>query len=252
MSNESLKNKTAVITGGARGIGRACCELLAACGAKVAVNYRQRADAAEQVVAEIRANGGQAMAIRADVTSDDDVKAMVEAVRSEFGPVDLLVNNAGIFEIISHEDTTPTKWQEMLDVNLTGTYRVIWAIKSEMIERQQGAIVNISSIAGLRPRPLSIAYAATKAGVIALTKGLAQALAPHGIRVNAVSPGLIDTEMIADVDESLKQQLIADTPIPRLGRPDEIAEVVRFLLSDESSFMTGQTIVASGGRVTLP
>ena len=149
---------------------------------------------------------------------------MIKRVRTEFGPIDLLVNNAGIFEIISQQETTPEKWQEMLDVNLTGTYRVTWSIITEMIQRQQGVIVNVSSIAGLRPRPMSIAYAVTKAGMIAMTKGLAQALAPHNIRVNAVAPGLIDTDIIADVDESLKQELIQQTPIPRLGTPEEIGE----------------------------
>ena len=251
-NSDSLQDKVVLVTGGARGIGAACCKSLAAEGAKVVVNYRQRADAAEKVVEEIQAAGGNAIALQADVTCDDQVKQMLATIRQELGTIDVLINNAGIFEIIAHDDITMEKWQEMLDVNLTGTYRVTWAITPEMIEQSSGVIINISSIAGLRPRPNSIAYAVTKAGMIAMTKGLAQALAPHNIRVNAVAPGLIDTDIIADVDEALKQELIQQTPIPRLGTPEDIAEVVRFLASSDSSFMTGQTLVASGGRVTLP
>ena len=171
---------------------------------------------------------------------------------NHLGPIDLLVNNAGIFHFVSHEETTPEIWQRTMDVNLTSSYNVTWAVKQSMIERGFGRIVNVSSIAGLRPRPMSIAYAVSKAGMISLTKGLAEALAAHNIRVNAVAPGLIDTEIITSVEQSRLDEIITATPITRLGTPTEIAEVVCFLLSEQSSFMTGQTLVASGGRVTLP
>ncbi len=247
-----LAGRTALVTGGAKGIGAACCRLLAAAGAQVAVNYRSSGDAAERLVAELLSEGAAAVACRADVTSDDAVQQMVATVESQLGPIDLLVNNAGIFDFVTHEETTPEQWQRTLDINLTGCYRVTWTVKQGMIERGFGRIVNMSSISALRARPRSIAYAVSKAGMTALTKSLAEAVAAHNIRVNAVAPGLIDTEIIKDVDQSIVDSIVANTPLGRLGQPDDIAEVVLFLLSERSRFMTGQTIVASGGRVMLP
>lgn len=247
-----LAGRTALVTGGAKGIGAACCLLLAKAGARVAVNYRSSNVAAEQLVARIEAADGTALACRADVTSDAEVAAMVDEVEAQLGPIDLLVNNAGIFDFVSHEATTLEQWQRTLDINLTGCYRVTWAVKPGMIERRFGRIVNLSSISALRARPMSIAYAVSKAGMTALTKSLAEAVAPHNIRVNAVAPGLIDTEIIKDVDPRVIESIVANTPLGRLGQPDDIAEVVLFLLSERSRFMTGQTIVASGGRVMLP
>ena len=252
MNQFGFSGRTALVTGGAKGIGRACCERLAAEGAKVAVNYLSSEEAAIDVIRKIEADGGKAIALRADVSSADDVRAMVDEVESALGPIDLLVNNAGIFDFVSHDETSPEIWQRTLDVNLSGVYHVTWAVKRGMIERGFGRIVNISSIAALRARPMSIAYSVSKAGVIALTNSLAAAVAEHNIRVNAVAPGLIDTEIIADVNQNVLDRLITDTPMGRIGQPNEIAELVLFLLSDRSSFMTGQTLVASGGRVTLP
>ena len=148
---------------------------------------------------------------------------------------------------------TPEIWQKTLDINLTGVFNTIWAVKQGMIERQFGRIVNISSIAGVRGRPKSIAYSVTKAGVIMLTKSLSEAVAQYNVRVNCVAPGLIDTDMPRSVaPDEVMQQLVETTPMKRLGQPEDIAKVVHFLLSDESSFITGQTIIASGGRVLLP
>lgn len=251
-SNSTFANRTALVTGGAKGIGRACCELLAQRGADVAVNYLSSESAARETVARIESLGQRAFSIRADVSSHEEVSHMIGEVTENLGPIDLLVNNAGIFDFVSHDETTPGIWQRTLDVNLTGAYNVTWAVKPGMIERGFGRIVNISSISALRPRPMSIAYAVSKTGMIALTQSLAVALAPNNVRVNAVAPGLIDTEIIADIEQSRIDEIIAATPISRLGTPQEIAEVVCFLLSEQSSFMTGQTLVASGGRVTLP
>jgi 3-oxoacyl-[acyl-carrier protein] reductase len=164
----------------------------------------------------------------------------------------MLVNNAGIFEYVSHESTTLEQWKRTLDINLTGTYLVTWAVKEQMIARKFGRIVNVSSIAALRARPNAIAYAASKAGVVAFTKSAAEALIPYNIRVNAVAPGLIDTEILKDVDEQALARLIDQTPMKRIGTAEEIADVVHFLLSEAARFMTGQTVVASGGRVMLP
>jgi len=252
MHERELEGRTALVTGGARGIGRACCELLAAAGAKVAVNYRSSEAAARETLSRIEAAGGTAHLVGADVSSPEQVQAMVDDVTNTLGPIDLLVNNAGIFEHGPHEQATLDHWQRTLDCNLTSAYLVTWAVKDGMIERKFGRIVNISSISALRARPMSIAYAVSKAGLIALTKSFAEAVAGDNLRVNAVAPGLIETPILDGVDQSLLDRLIAATPMSRIGQPNEIAELVLFLLSERSSFMTGQTVVASGGRVLLP
>jgi 3-oxoacyl-[acyl-carrier protein] reductase len=177
---------------------------------------------------------------------------MVRQVTEQLGPVDLLVNNAAVFYLLAPGEADPETWQRTLDVNLTGAYNVTWAVKDSMIARRFGRIVNLSSISALRPRPRSIAYAVSKAGLIALTRCCAEAWAPHNIRVNAVSPGLIETEMVAVAEPELIDKLVAETPMGRIGQPADVASVVAFLLSDESSFMTGQTLVVCGGRVMVP
>ncbi len=252
MNEPDLQGRTALVTGGATGIGRACCLRLAAAGAKVAVNYRSSQDEARELVRQIEADGGQAIACQADVSAPDQVDSMIGDVESELGPIDLLVNNAGVFDFVAHDRMSLDLWQRTLNVNLTGCYLTTWAVKDGMIHRGFGRIVNVASIAALAARPMSIAYAVSKAGVVALTKSLAVAVAEHNVRINAVAPGLIDTEIIGDIEHSVREELIAATPMKRIGKASEIAELVLFLLSDRSSFMTGQTLVASGGRVTLP
>lgn len=247
-----LEGRTALVTGGAKGIGAACCLLLAKAGARVAVNYRSSGVVAQQLVTQIESDAGTALACQADITSGEEVSNMVTSVEAALGPIDLLVNNAGVFDFLSHEETTLEQWQRTLDINLTGCYRVTWAVKAGMSQRRFGRIVNMSSISALRARKMSIAYAVSKAGMTALTKSLAEAVAEHNIRVNAVAPGLIDTDIIQDVDPQVRESIVANTPLGRLGQPDDIAEIVLFLLSDRSRFMTGQTLVASGGRVMLP
>lgn len=244
--------KNALVTGGSRGIGRECCQQLAACGASVAVNYNSNEQEAQKTVDAIVRQSGSAVLAQGDVSSETQVEAMVREVEETLGPIDLLVNNAGIFEYGSHTETTLDQWQRTLDVNLTGTYLVTWAVKESMINRNFGRIVNIASIAGLRARPMSIAYSVSKAGVISLTKSLAEAVAQYNVRVNAIAPGLIDTEILDGVAKDTLDRIVAATPIQRMGTPHEVAELVCFLLSERSSFITGQTIVADGGRVNLP
>lgn len=252
MSAHAFSGKMALVTGGSRGIGRACCVKLAQGGANVAVNYCSNRQAALETVRLVEQAGARAVAIQADVASSADVDRMVAEVTAQLGPVDLLVNNAGVFDFVSHAETTPAIWQRTLDVNLTGAYFVTWAVKDKMVERGYGRIVNVASIAALDARPMSIAYAASKAGLMGLTKSVAAALAEHKIRVNAVAPGLIETEIIDGVEQATLDKLIDATPMKRIGAPEEIAALVYFLLSDESSYTTGQTIVASGGRVMRP
>jgi 3-oxoacyl-[acyl-carrier protein] reductase len=247
-----LAERIALVTGGARGIGRAISTRLAEEGARVVVNYRANEVAAAQTVQAIQQAGGSAVAICADVTDPLQVQAMVDETKQLWGDVSLLVNNAGIFDYGSHTEVTPELWKRTIEVNLTGVYNVTWSIKDSMIRNRFGRIVNISSIAGLRPRPMSIAYSAAKAAVVSFTQSTAEAWASEGVRVNAVAPGLTDTEIIAGVSPKAKQSLIDATPIPRIGSTKEIAEAVLFLLSERSSFTTGQTLVADGGRVMLP
>lgn len=252
MSEREFEGRTALVTGGAKGIGRACCLNLAASGANVAVNYLTSESAAVETVSKAQSLGANAIAIRADVSKQDQVAAMVDETTQKLGPVDLLVNNAGIFEFGVHDEVTLESWQRTLDCNLTSAFLVTWTVKPGMIERGFGRIVNVASIAALRARPMSIAYTVSKAGMVALTKSLAEALAPNNIRINAVAPGLIETGILDGVNEAVLQKLIDDTPIRRIGQPEEVAEMVAFLLSERSSFTTGQTLVSSGGRVLLP
>jgi 3-oxoacyl-[acyl-carrier protein] reductase len=252
MNDRPLAGRTALVTGGAKGIGRACCLRLAEAGANVAVNYRSSEEQARETAEFVRERGVRSHLVRADVSSPDDVARMARDVEDSLGPVDLLVNNAGVFDLRSHEETSLDLWRRTLDVNLTGAYLATWAVKPGMIERGFGRIVNIASIAGLRPRPTAIAYAASKAGLISFTQSLAEALAAHNIRVNAVAPGLIDTEIIAGVGQERIDAIVQSTPLGRIGQSDDIADAVLFLLSEESRFVTGQTLVVCGGRVMLP
>ena len=252
MGDRHLAGRTALVTGGAKGIGRACCLRLAQAGANVAINYLTSDEQARDTADLVKQAGVQAHLVCADVASPEQVTAMVGDVTNALGPVDLLVNNAGVFHFMSHEETSLEVWRKTLDVNLTGAYLVTWAVKPSMIERGFGRIVNIASIAGLRPRPMSIAYAASKAGLIGLTKSLAEALAPHNIRVNAIAPGLIDTEILSDVSQERIDAIVQSTPLGRIGSGSDVADAALFLLSEQSSFMTGQTLVVCGGRVMSP
>ena len=218
----------------------------------MAVSYVSNTAAADQTVREIQASGGTVLAVKADVSRPPDVQRMVDEVRRAFGPIDLLVHSAGISIVEPASEVSWETWRRTMDVNLDGTFNVVYAVKDEMIKREFGRMVLLSSIAALRERENQVHYSASKAAVIAMTRCLAQAWARHNLRVNCICPGLIDTDMANTLSPQTQQHIIANTPMHRLGRPEEIANVVRFLLSDESSFMTGQTVVASGGRVMLP
>ena len=249
---EEFADKTVLVTGGSRGIGREVSLRLAREGARVAINYHANHDRAAATVEEIRAAGGEAQAFAGNVASGEDVEGFVDLARREYGPIDMLVNSAGL-SIVEHADSvTWETWRKTMDVNLDGTFHVVYAVKKEMEERQFGRIVLLSSIAALREREHQVHYSAAKAAVIAMTRCLAQGWAQYNIRVNCIAPGLIDTDMAYTLPPERHAEIVQHTPMHRLGRPAEIANVVRFLLSDESSFMTGQTVVASGGRVMLP
>jgi len=244
--------RIALVTGGSRGIGRACVERLAECGADVAVNFHSHEAAALETVEFVQRLGRRAIAVQADVSQSAEVEAMVAEVERRLGPVELLVNNAGVFDYAPHTELTLEIWQRTLNINLTGSFLTTWAVRDGMIRRNFGRIVNMASISALQPRPMSIAYSASKAGLVGFTRSIAAALAGHNIRANAVAPGLIETEILEVVSQTAIDSIVAATPLQRIGQPADIADVVHFLLSEESRFMTGQTLVVCGGRVMVP
>ena len=247
----AFAGRVALVTGGSRGIGRATALRLASEGADVAISFGSREAEAAQVVAEIKKLGRRAVAARCDVSQPDQVQALVDKTRRALGPIDLVAHCGAISNICTHQELTWERWRETIDVNLNGAYLVMFAVKDEMLERRYGRIVMISSIAALRPRAMQIHYATAKLGVVALTRCCAEAFAPH-VRVNCITPGLTDTEMMHVLPDERIAAIAAETPLRRVGQPEEIAGVIRFLLSDESSFMTGQTVSVCGGRVMLP
>jgi NAD(P)-dependent dehydrogenase (short-subunit alcohol dehydrogenase family) len=248
---DHFANRVVLITGGSRGIGRATALRLAGEGADIAFSYASRVRDAEETAAAIQALGRRVTFAPCNVADPDEVQRLVDQAR-ELGPIDYLVHSGAISNIQDHTTLTLDLWRETIDVNLTGAYLAVFAVKDEMIRRRFGRIVTISSVAALRPRKMQIHYASAKAGVIAFTRCCAEAFAPHNVRINCVAPGLTDTEMARVLTPEMMQAVVEQTPLGRLGTPEEIAAVIRFLLSEESSFMTGHTLAASGGRIMLP
>jgi 3-oxoacyl-[acyl-carrier protein] reductase len=248
MNDRLFANRTALVTGGARGIGRSICEMLAAHGAQVAVNYERNEAAARDTMSLIQSLGAEAMMVQADVSNEEQVASMTAEVRERLGPIDLLVNNAGIAASTPHDELPFATWKRMFAVNVDGPFLTTWAVKDEMIARKYGRIVNVSSLAGIKAKARMISYATTKSALISFTRHCAEAFAPYNVRVNCVAPGLTNTELARSANRDLVENLIAITPMGRIGEPEEIASVVKFLLSDDSSFVTGQTVPACGGR----
>ena len=240
--------RVALVTGGGRGIGRACCLRLAAGGAAIALNYRSDDAAARETRRLIVERGGQCELLKADVGDEPAFRAAVDEARAKLGPIGLLVANAGTTKARSHDELTLEIWRETLRVNLDGPFVAIQAVADEMLSRGFGRIVCVSSIAALRPRARQIDYAAAKAGVIALVRCFAEALAPT-VRVNCVAPGLTDTDILGQLDADKLPGRIAAIPLRRIGRPEEVAETIAFLLSERASYLTGQCITVSGGDV---
>ena len=242
-------DRVALVTGASRGIGRAIALELAEEGYAVCVNYLEHRQQAEEVAETIRRRGGSAMAVQADVADRVSVAAMVRETEAALGPVTLLVNNAGIAGQIQFQDITDEQWDRYLSVNLGGTRNTIQAVLPHMLHVKAGSIVNISSIWGLRGASCEVAYACTKAALIGLTRSLALELAPSQIRVNCVAPGVINTDMVQALGQETLRQLAEETPLGRLGTPEDVAHAVVFLASDKASFLTGQVLGADGGFI---
>jgi 3-oxoacyl-[acyl-carrier protein] reductase len=252
MSRDEFAGRVALVTGGSRGIGRAVALQLARGGADVAISYASRPQPAEETLAAIRGLGRRAIAVECDVSQQEPVDRLVAETRRQLGPIDLVAHCGAISNTCDHDELSFERWKEMIDVNLHGAFRVVFAVKDEMIQRRFGRIVMLSSVAALRPRARQIHYSVSKAGVIALTRCCAEAFAPHNVRMNGIAPGLIETEMAKVLTPEQAQTVISQTAMGRIGQPEEIAEVAAFLLSERSSFMVGQTVAACGGRVMLP
>ena len=242
-------NKVALVTGSSRGIGRAVALRLAREGYAVCINCRQRMDLARQLAGQIGAEGGRAIAVQADVSDRAAVDAMVEQVRQTFGPVTLLVNNAGVAGMALFQDVTDELWDRYFSVNLNGARNTIQAVLPAMLHEKGGCIVNVSSIWGQHGASCEVTYSCTKHALIGLTRSLAMELAPSHIRVNCVAPGVIDTDMVKVLGQETLDQLVEQTPLGRLGTPEDIAAAVAFLAGDGASFITGQVLTCDGGFV---
>ncbi|MFD0699087.1 3-oxoacyl-[acyl-carrier-protein] reductase [Paenibacillus sp. GCM10027628] len=242
-----LTGKVALVTGASRGIGRAIALHLAESGADVAVNYAGSEAAAQEVVEQIEAMGRRAVKLRADVSSYQESEDLVKQTLEIFGKIDILVNNAGITRDNLIMRMKEEEFDQVIATNLKGVFNCVKAVTRPMMKQRSGRIINISSVVGVLGNPGQANYVAAKAGVIGLTKATARELSSRGITVNAVAPGFIETDMTDKLSAEMREHMLKQIPLERLGQPEEIAKVVRFLASDDAAYMTGQTLHVDGG-----
>lgn len=244
----AMQDQVAIITGSSRGIGKAAAIALAAEGASVVVNYARSSAAADEVVAEITAAGGTAIALQADVSQEDQVEALIKATKDKFGRIDVLVNNAGITRDTLLLRMKPADWQAVIDLNLTGVFLCTRAVAKIMLKQRSGRIINISSVAGLMGNPGQANYSAAKAGVIGFTKTVAKEMAGRNVTVNAVAPGFIETDMTNELPNT--EEILKYIPLGRYGQVSEVAGLIRFLAADPAAaYITGQVMNVDGGMV---
>lgn len=243
----NIKGKTTIVTGGARGIGRAIVLMLAKNGCHVAFNYLKSKDEALALEKEVQALGVRCKASSVDVKDFQAVKKWVEGVRTEFGSLDILINNAGIIMDKAFMLMSPEEWHGVIDVNLHGVFNASRACIVTFLKQKSGEIINISSVSGVIGLPRQVNYSASKGGVDAMTKALAKEVAAYGVRVNSIAPGYIETDILSGISEENKKKIEEVIPLGRIGKPEEIAQCVEFLLSKESAYITGQVIQVDGG-----
>lgn len=244
---QDLSGKIAVVTGAGRGLGKAIADVLASRGAHVVINDRTL-EPAEAAAASVRARGERASPIAFDVADPSEVEDAFGRIRQDHGRVDILINNAGIGDFVSFPEISPEKWDRMLNIHLKGSFNCCQAVLADMKEQKFGKIVNVSSVAGKRGDFIGNAhYTAAKAGIIGLTKSLALHAAPFGINVNAIAPGLVETELTDGMSAEMKKTTISRIPAGRLGRPEEIGRAVAFLVSEDASYIVGETLSVNGG-----
>ena len=244
-----MKGRVALVTGGGRGIGRAIATRLAEEGTKVAIFYRSDDAAAEETANLVRGTGAECELFKGDVATPEDVKALVKGIGDVFGPVEILINNAGTTRDNILLRMKDAEFDEVLATNLKGTYLCTRAVLRGMVRARWGRIVNVSSVVGLLGNAGQANYAASKAGIIGFTKSVAREVAGRGITANAVAPGYVETELTNSLPESIKEQILGQVPVGRFGELEEVAEVVAFLASDSAAYITGQTIAVDGGMV---
>lgn len=245
----SFKEKTVLVTGGSRGIGKAIALAFAAKGAKVVVNYVSSSQAAQTVVEEIKNNGGEALAIQGDVSNFEDSKRIVDQAIEAFGKIDILVNNSGITKDNLMLRMSEEEFDRVVNVNLKGTWNMCKNVTRHFMKNRSGSIINITSVVGIIGNPGQANYVASKAGIIGLTKSLAKEFGSRNIRVNAVAPGFIETEMTDDLPEEVKEQYLNQIPLHKFGQTANIADTCLFLASEKAGYITGQVISVNGGMI---
>lgn len=242
-----FQGKTVIISGATRGIGRAIALEFASEGAKISFNFINSSTEAESLVHQIKGLGTEAKAFQVDITDYEGVKFWVDETRDLFGDIDIVVNNAGIIKDRALALMEQSDWRDVIATNLDGTFNLTRAAIVPLMKQKRGVVINISSISGITGTSRQVNYAASKAGIIGFTKALSREVAPYNIRVNAVAPGFVETEMLGDLKEEYRKLMMKQIPLSRVGKPEEIAKAVRFLASDDAGYITGHTLVVDGG-----